>query len=675
MNRLLGGSPVLFTSSGLGDHLVEGVRRELFDELLAGPSGTWQAAQDAFHRHTWPGREHLSVNMTRATARTVSFTVIDVTPAGALITYHPDAPREHDPGHRPHGQLHRHRCYSGRGADHLPPRRPGPASRPARRPPPLRFHQCAMTSLPLDPGAAAGPWALALGLALAALVSEDLTCVAAGLLVAAARLDWLPAVAACFTGIVLGDAGVWLLGRTGSRWVRWRVSPPRLAQLGDWLGRRGAAAAFVSRVLPGTRLPLLLAAGVASQGGKRFLLWAALAALVWTPLVVLSVAWLGWAVPTRAVLVVFLGVYVAVRLVPPLISRTGRARVAAKVSRVWRWEFWPACVFYLPLVPWFLYLAARYRSLTIWTAANPGIVPAGGVVGESKADVISRLPPEWVVPTLLVPAGGVGDRLRLVLYAVADRGWEFPLILKPDAGERGAGVRKAHDPVDVEKYLLANQRPVIAQPLHPGPFEAGVFYYRLPGEDCGHIFSVTDKVFPAVTGDGRATLEELVWAHARYRMQAATFLARHAADADRVLVTGERFVLATAGNHCQGTLFRDGVHLVTPALEAAFDSVARQFDGFFVGRFDVRYTDPDEFRAGRGFAIVELNGVTSESTNLYDPSWPIWRAYRTLFRQWALLFRIGDANRHRGHRPVSLPELLNLLRAHYRDRTTSPLAD
>ena len=92
MNRLLGGSPVLFTSSGLGDHLVEGVRRELFAELFAGPSGTWEAAQDAFHRHTWPGREHLSVNMTRATARTVSFAVIDVTPAGAVITYHPDAP-------------------------------------------------------------------------------------------------------------------------------------------------------------------------------------------------------------------------------------------------------------------------------------------------------------------------------------------------------------------------------------------------------------------------------------------------------------------------------------------------------------------------------------------------------------------------------------------------------
>ncbi len=74
-NRLLGGSPVLFTSSGLGDHLVEGPRRELFElhfENAADPV----AAQDAFHAHRWPGREHLSVNMARVDARTVSRTVI-----------------------------------------------------------------------------------------------------------------------------------------------------------------------------------------------------------------------------------------------------------------------------------------------------------------------------------------------------------------------------------------------------------------------------------------------------------------------------------------------------------------------------------------------------------------------------------------------------------------------
>jgi hypothetical protein len=92
MSRLAGGVPLMFTSSGLGDHLVEGVRRALFDELFASGPDTWPAAQAAFHRHRWPGREHLSVNMSRATARTVSHSVIDLGPTEAVFAYHADAP-------------------------------------------------------------------------------------------------------------------------------------------------------------------------------------------------------------------------------------------------------------------------------------------------------------------------------------------------------------------------------------------------------------------------------------------------------------------------------------------------------------------------------------------------------------------------------------------------------
>ncbi|MCE9563136.1 MAG: NRDE family protein [Planctomycetes bacterium] len=85
-------SPQMFTSSGLGDHVVEGVRGELFEELFAGLPESWEASQDAFHRHRWPGREHISVNMTRATARTVSFSVIEVGPASAVFTYQDASP-------------------------------------------------------------------------------------------------------------------------------------------------------------------------------------------------------------------------------------------------------------------------------------------------------------------------------------------------------------------------------------------------------------------------------------------------------------------------------------------------------------------------------------------------------------------------------------------------------
>jgi hypothetical protein len=158
-------------------------------------------------------------------------------------------------------------------------------------------------------------------------------------------------------------------------------------------------------------------------------------------------------------------------------------------------------------------------------------------------------------------------------------------------------------------------------------------------------------------------------------MQARIFLARHDAQRGRVLAAGERFALALAGNHCQGTMFRDGAHLITPALERAVDASARHFQGFFIGRFDVRFTDAEAFQAGRDFAIVELNGATSESTNLYDPSWSLFAAYRTLFRQWSLLYRIGYANRQRGHPATGILELLRLVFDYYRGLRVDPIAD
>jgi hypothetical protein len=94
MTRLLGGTPLLFTSSGLGDHLVEGVRRDLFDQFFAAPPDAWETAQDDYHRHRWPDRPHLSVDMERPTARTVSHSLIDLTDSAATVVYHPAAPHE-----------------------------------------------------------------------------------------------------------------------------------------------------------------------------------------------------------------------------------------------------------------------------------------------------------------------------------------------------------------------------------------------------------------------------------------------------------------------------------------------------------------------------------------------------------------------------------------------------
>jgi len=84
-------APLMFTSSGLGDALVEGPRRELFNAMFASADAA-AVQQYAFHRHSWPDRRHFSVCMERTEARTVSHTVIDIASDHVMLTYVPGAP-------------------------------------------------------------------------------------------------------------------------------------------------------------------------------------------------------------------------------------------------------------------------------------------------------------------------------------------------------------------------------------------------------------------------------------------------------------------------------------------------------------------------------------------------------------------------------------------------------
>jgi hypothetical protein len=349
------------------------------------------------------------------------------------------------------------------------------------------------------------------------------------------------------------------------------------------------------------------------------------------------------------------------------------ARPTVATERWRRWEFWPTWATYAPLVPWIAWLALRHGGPGTVAAANPGLAD-GGLVGESKFDILSALPPEWVVASARIDPGPIETRLRAVAAFVELPEVAFPLVLKPDVGQRGMGVRKVHSLEEALDYLHVVRDTVVAQPWHPGPGEAGVFYYRHPSDARGRILSITDKVFPRVVGDGVRTIEALVRAHPRLSRQWRVFRARHQRSIGRIPARGETVPLGEVGNHCQGTLFRDGHALWSEALEARIDAIARQVPGFFIGRFDVRYTSREGFVAGEDLAILELNGVTAEPTDVYDPDRTLWSSYRALFEQWRLVFAIGAANRRKGHVGVSVGRLIGLGMQHLRDGRRFPVS-
>jgi hypothetical protein len=79
-------SAILRTSSALGEVVVAGPRRALFQRAFTGAANA-QAAQDQFHRHQWPGREAISVTMRRVNAATVSRTVVEVREVSVRLSY------------------------------------------------------------------------------------------------------------------------------------------------------------------------------------------------------------------------------------------------------------------------------------------------------------------------------------------------------------------------------------------------------------------------------------------------------------------------------------------------------------------------------------------------------------------------------------------------------------
>lgn len=533
----------------------------------------------------------------------------------------------------------------------------------------------------------------ATALALSTLIQEDVPAVSAAWLTATGALGAPTGFLGVFLGIWGGDFLLYGFARGIGRrlvdrpWFRRFLEPTAVERSERWFAAQGTWVLVASRFVPGTRLPTYLAAGFLRLPVGRFLAVTGLAVAFWTGALFLLTQAIGprvlrflgtWgAEGSMRTAVVVATAILLLRGFRRWAPRFSRRRAAATLGRWRRWEFWPPWLFYLPVAAHYARLSVRHRGVTVPTAANPGFF-TGGFVGESKVAILRDLgasSPEFTAEAYLVEGSYSGARLADLHRLCAEHDLAIPFVLKPDVGQRGAGVRLIRSFDQAAEYLHRVRAPVLVQRYAPGPREVGLFYYRHPGAARGRILGITEKIFPVLIGDGRHTIEELVWLDARARFQAKTYLRRLGAQRLRVLTPGEAFRLVEAGNHAQGCLFQDGWHLWSEPLEQRLDEISRRLPGFFIGRYDIRYASDEDLCSGKGFQIVELNGATSEVTSIYDPRHSLRAAYRTLFRQWELVFAIGAANRRLGTVPTPLRELWQAWRKTSALTATYPAAD
>jgi len=349
----------------------------------------------------------------------------------------------------------------------------------------------------------------------------------------------------------------------------------------------------------------------------------------------------------------------------PISDRWRRSRLRLGWwRRLTRWEYWPIWAIYPPVVLWILWLGLRHRGPLLFTAVNPGMPAGGGIVGQSKSAILRGLAGagDRVAAWTLVDPGPFPQRNAEVRRFMAEQGLRYPVVLKPDRGERGTGVVIARDAQAIEQMLRSCRGAVVVQAYVPGQ-EWGVFYTRLPGQPKGEILAITDKRVVAVEGDGRRTLEELILADNRAVNLGGFFLDKFKARLGEVPTRGARVRLSELGTHALGALFLDGDELKTKKLEDAVEAVSCQYEGFYFGRYDLRAESVEALQVG-DFKVIELNGVTSEATGMYDPKHSIWHGWATLMRGWTMAFEIGAANRRAGGQELSLGQLVRLWREH-----------
>lgn len=330
------------------------------------------------------------------------------------------------------------------------------------------------------------------------------------------------------------------------------------------------------------------------------------------------------------------------------------------------WEYWPFYVVQFPIFLYFIWLSLRARSFMFFTASNPGIT-MGGMVGESKYDVLKKIPQHLVPKSLLVKQPSTKEE---ILQQMLHNGLSFPVIFKPDLGERGFMVKRIHDEADIEQYLQEMKFDFIVQEFVDLPLELGVFYTRIPHQENGKVTSVVIKEMLTVTGDGVSTLKQLVLNKDRAKLQWDVLKEKLRDNLEDVVPKDKRVEIVSIGNHCLGTTFLNGNHLINQQLSDTFDAISKQINGFYFGRYDLRCNSIEDLYAGK-VKIMELNGCGAEPAHIYNPGYSLVKAQQELVQHWQTIFLISRENARQGIRYISVREGVHHFKT-WKSRTSIP---
>lgn len=303
------------------------------------------------------------------------------------------------------------------------------------------------------------------------------------------------------------------------------------------------------------------------------------------------------------------------------------------------WEYWPMWLTYLPSSIYYVYLSIKAGTPFFFSAANPSI-ENGGMFFESKKEVYAILPDDLYPCTLHFEADVDELKIAADMQAV---GLSFPIVAKPDRGERGWLVKIIHDISSLLQYRQNIQRPFLIQSYIQFPMELSIFYVRYPSASKGFITSITGKKLLSVTGDGERNIRALILADDRAFLQLDVIEKQQLVDMQRIPEKGEIITLVHIGNHARGTTFLNWNEYITSALTDRINQISNSIPGFYFGRFDILCESMASLEQGHDFYILELNGAGAEPAHIYQPGFSYFKAQMVIMKHFRYLYDIASA--------------------------------
>lgn len=312
-----------------------------------------------------------------------------------------------------------------------------------------------------------------------------------------------------------------------------------------------------------------------------------------------------------------------------------------------KYEFWNPRVFELPL---YFYLVGQIliNRVGLRSLAKANYALDHGEIGiGSKLESQLAFNQDYFLPSILIDSElKVGEKKQKIYEFIEHHG--YPVILKSDVGCVGKGLVKLLEPADVEAKTPLLLGHFILQKFTPFPYECGIFYVRQNG--IPRITGINKKHFPTVVGNGQDSVLTLAQNHARFTQHWNSFLQN--LDTSEVLPEGEEKRLSFIGSHTLGCKFTDDTDLLTSELEAAIFAIFETQPGFNFGRVDVKTQDEAALKRGE-FVVIEVNGIASLPTHMFDPKYTVFQAYKILFEHGRYLVKIAKEHRSKSMKLLS----------------------